>query len=173
MQVPDAGAGHQLPVEQSLHIRRIGANRPAIEVTGNRGGILMVEEPAGVSIFARTARRPGTMTTPVLAGIADQFHVPVDTSISLRHRCGFWNANCWASAPPHDGDEWVEHFPAGADAVAQHQRDPAPAPDRHPNLLPKYRDEPLFGGRPSEAAVTSRARNCPVRLNARHARPTG
>ena len=47
VQVPDAGPGHQLPVEQSLHIRRIGANRPAIEVTGNRGGILVVEEPAG------------------------------------------------------------------------------------------------------------------------------
>src|SRR5271166_1658251 len=43
----------------------------------------------GVSIFASTAGRPGTMMTPV----------PVDTSIKRLHWSGFWKANCWASAP--------------------------------------------------------------------------
>ena len=28
--------------------------------------------------------------------------VPVDTRINRRQRRGFWKANCWASAPPHD-----------------------------------------------------------------------
>jgi hypothetical protein len=41
---------------------------------------------------ASTRGRAGTIAQPVV----------VDTSTSLRQRRGFWNAICWASAPPQE-----------------------------------------------------------------------
>ena len=53
MEVSDAGAGHQLAVKPTLDHRRVGASRPTVEVTGDRGGVVVVDKPARYDHFGQ------------------------------------------------------------------------------------------------------------------------
>ena len=74
MEVSDAGAGHQLAVEQLIDNRRVGAGPPTVEVTGDRGGVLVVDNRRGVTIFGQHPwpggrhQQPGRSTPGSTAG---------------------------------------------------------------------------------------------------------
>jgi len=82
VQVAAAGSGGQLMPDDLGDVGVAEIRAAAVDGRGDRGQIVAVDEPAGVSIFVRTVGRAGIMRTPVA----------VATRTSRRHRRGFWKA---------------------------------------------------------------------------------